>query len=351
VAVIPGYRATDQAAGSFARMTETTFATRDPIDRPLSVPVAPGDDPSPRFEATETDAIARYYAKHGYVVIRDVVPIDRCRAANAAFDVEVKHDPRPFYRLSGTPEVHERTPEGYMRDGIRDVQDLDRHRYGRFRQASLDVVTDPTLHTVAAAVLGERAKIVQTMYFEGNPATQPHQDSYYLDASPIGTMTAAWIACEDIDAGAGRFYVCPGSHRLDLPRNAGDHNIAEHHDRYLTAVTDAMRDRPLEVRAPVMRTGDVLLWSALTVHGSLATATPDVSRRSFTAHLVADSAPFLQWQHRTLTLDLTEVNGVRVHHPKDQSRLRHKARFLAETRLPGVTATAKRVVSARLLRR
>ena len=66
VAVTPGYRAADRVAGALPPMTETTFATRDPIDRPLSVPVAPGDDPSPRFEATDTDAIARYYAEHGY---------------------------------------------------------------------------------------------------------------------------------------------------------------------------------------------------------------------------------------------------------------------------------------------
>jgi phytanoyl-CoA hydroxylase len=35
-------------------------------------------------------------------------------------------------------------------------------------------------------------------------------------------MTAAWIAVEDIDEGAGRFFIYPGSHRIDLEKNSGE---------------------------------------------------------------------------------------------------------------------------------
>jgi phytanoyl-CoA hydroxylase len=47
------------------------------------------------------------------------------------------------------------------------------------------------------------------MYFEGNPVTWPHQDTYYLNAEEIGRMTAVWVATEDIGPGAGQFFVCP----------------------------------------------------------------------------------------------------------------------------------------------
>ncbi|CAN5679727.1 hypothetical protein BH20ACT2_BH20ACT2_19350 [soil metagenome] len=332
-------------------MAAASFATRDPIGRPLAVPASvDADTTSPGFAADDAAGIAAYYAEHGYVVVRGVVPPELCERANAAFDRQAKADPRPFYRLSGIPERHAYTDTGFMLQGIRDVQSLDRRRYGDFRDLSLAVVTHATLRSAVQAVLGQPGTIVQTMYFEGNPTTQPHQDSYYLDAEQIGAMVAAWVATEDIAPGAGRFYICPGSHRLALPGNADEHNIAEHHDRFLDAVADAMRDTPLEVRAPALQAGDVLLWSSRTIHGSLSTETPDRSRRSFTAHFIPDSSRFLQWQRRVVPLDVAAINGVRVHHPKDQRRLRHRLRYLAETRLPGPTAKAKRFITARLLR-
>jgi phytanoyl-CoA hydroxylase len=332
-------------------MSRAVLATKDPIGRPLSVPATVADDPGARFAPEDLAGITRYYGEHGYAVVAGVVPAERCRRANQAFDREAKPDPQPFYRLSGVPEKHRLTSTGFMEDGIRDVQSLWRRRHGDFRQASLDVLTHPAVCDLVTGVLGETPKIVQTMYFEGNPATQPHQDTYYLDGERLGSMVAAWVACEDIAPGAGRFWVCPGSHRIELPGNNGEYNIAEHHDRYLEAVTAAMRATPLEVRAPALATGDVLLWSARTIHGSLATASPDRSRRSFTAHYIPDSSPFLQWQRRVVPLQLTNVSGIDVHHPKDQNRRRHRVRYHIETRLPGPAATAKRVVSARLLRR
>ena len=332
-------------------MSSALVATLDPIGRPLQVPATVADDTGARFDPTDTDGLREYYEANGYVVITGVVPEGLCRRANDAFDREAKPDPRPFYRLSGMPERHEWTSAGFMEHGIRDVQSLSQRRHGGFRQAGLDVVSQPAVQAVTAAVLGEPPKLVQTMYFEGNPATQPHQDTYYLDGERLGSMVAAWVACEDIAAGAGRFWICPGSHRLDLPRNEGDHNIAEHHDRYLDAVTTAMRTGPLEVRAPALARGDVLLWSARTIHGSLPTDTPERSRRSFTAHYIPAGSAFLQWQRRVVPLELATVGGIAVHHPKDQNRLRHQVRYHAETRLPGPAAAAKRVVSARLLRR
>ena len=106
-----------------------------------------------------------------------------------------------------------------------------------------------------------------------------------------------------------------------------------------------------EVRAPALAAGDVLLWSSLTVHGSLATFEPSRSRRSFTAHFIPSSSHLVQWQRRTVPLDLTMVNGVPVHHPKDLNRLRHRVRYHAELRFPGAMARAKRTAARYLFRR
>ena len=53
----------------------------------------------------------------------------------------------------------------------------------------------------------------------------------------------------------------------------------------------------LRLVAPALRQGDMILWSSLAIHGSLATTRPDRSRRSFTAHYIPCSQIYL-WGRR-----------------------------------------------------
>src|SRR2546430_17089029 len=92
----------------------------------------------------------------------------------------------------------------------------------------MSVITHPSLHRRFEAILGEPGKIVQSMYFEGNPKTWAHQDTYYLDSMEIGGMAGAWIAVEDIHPGAGRFFVYSGSHVIEIRKNGGDFGNAFH---------------------------------------------------------------------------------------------------------------------------
>src|SRR5579862_4365926 len=152
----------------------------DPVGRPLRLTLEPTDlDGLQRSQAAD---LREQVAATGYAVVRDVVPVDLLAAANAAFEREVKGDDRPFYRLSGSPVAHTFTEAGFMREGLRDLQSLDRRRSPQFSARAMDVVTNANLTDLVEVLLGERGKIVQTMYFEGNAATQPHQDTYYLDA-------------------------------------------------------------------------------------------------------------------------------------------------------------------------
>ena len=91
--------------------------------------------------------------------------------------------------------------------------------FGRLREAAVnDVLGVAKVQTCFEVLLGEKPKVVQSMYFEGNSATWEHQDTYYLDAEKLGDMSAAWVALEDISAKAGRFFICPGSHKIELEK-------------------------------------------------------------------------------------------------------------------------------------
>jgi phytanoyl-CoA hydroxylase len=285
-----------------------------------------------------------YYQSEGYVVVRNVIPKALCEEVRRAFASEVKPYQNYLYRqATANPERHVLTSAGYMLNSILNIQDLSKDRFPLFRALGLAIITHPKTREVVEALLGEPGKVVQTMYFEGNPSTWAHQDSYYLDSAQIGRMVAAWIAVEDIHPGAGRFYVYPKSHQIDMAKNGGDFDIAFNHDRYKKLVVDVINQQGLRCQAPALRAGDVMLWASKTIHGSLETREPSRSRASFTAHFIPQSTAFLQYQKREKRLALKTVNGVQIHHPKDQNELRHRAMLEVETRFPRAFRLAKRL--------
>src|SRR5262249_14293737 len=130
---------------------------------------------------------------------------------------------------------------------------------------------------------------------------------------------------------------------LDMQKNGGDFDIAFHHDRYKSLIIDVIRRNGLEMRAPALQRGDVLFWSAKTIHGSLRTQGTKRTRQSLTAHYIPRSHRFLQLQSRIIPLSLVECNGIRVTRPKDQARLQNRLTVLVESRLPGPFYLAKKL--------
>ncbi len=304
----------------------------------------PIDDLSCYFSVDDELALRRYYDDNGYAVVQNLLPTALCDDLLASFEAEV----RPFngfiYRqTTARPERHFFTDSGFLLNAILNVQSVDPRHMGGFRAAGLALITHPTLQRFLATLMGEPAKLVQSMYFEGNPQTPPHQDSYYLDAEEIGRMTGIWIALEDIAQGAGRFFVYPKSHLIDMPRNGKDFDIAFHHDKYIELVHKIINENQLVLRAPVLKKGDVLFFSSTIIHGSLPTTQTTQSRRSMTGHFIPGSSRFLQFQRRIKKLDLRTVNGMEIHHPKDLSKACNKAILLIETRFPKAFRLSKKL--------
>jgi phytanoyl-CoA hydroxylase len=301
----------------------------------------PHDDPYRELRTPEQ--LRRYYDDQGYVVVRGLVPAELCDRAREAFQREVKPFGGYIYRqTTANPERHVLTEHGFMMNPILNVQDLP-GTFPQFKSTALAIITHPRVQEAARALLGETSRIVQSMYFDGNPATWPHQDTYYLDSSTIGRMAAAWIAVEDIHPGAGRFFVYPGSHKIDVLKNSGGIDVAFHHDRYKKLIIDVIREHKLRCHAPALAKGDGLFWAAKTIHGSLQTVAPEHSRSSFTAHFIPASTALLQFQSRLKPLRLQRINGVEVHCPKDQERAFNRAMLWTETTFPRAFQLAKKI--------
>lgn len=320
------------------------LALTTPRGLPVQVPETPMEDPSPRFESHDLDGIRDYYRQNGYVIVRRLFSAEICDTQRGLWEKEVKPFDGYIYRqATASAEKHVFNHNGWVMNPILNLQSVDPRRFQRFRDYATEVVlAAPNLRDVFAGILGELPKIVQSMYFEGNSATWEHQDSYYLDSEKIGEMVAAWIAIEDIAPRAGRFFICPGSHRLKLDEHRLANNIIDHHESYIQSVVDKIKQLSLEIRAPALEKGDVLFWNSFTIHGSLKTQDPRFSRSSITCHAIPGSRQLLH--HQVLLRDVVTdtINDTQIFRPKDLSELKYRLIFQVESRFPTLFYWAKR---------
>ena len=318
------------------------FSIPAPHGERIEIPTIPSDETIIYPTMADPGAVRDYYDREGYVVVRGLVDRRACDEMRAVFDGEVKPFEGYIYRqASANPERHVRTQFGYMLNSILNIHAVDPRFFPTFRRHGADLITSAPLQSAVRAILGEAGKIVQSMYFEGNPATWAHQDTYYLDSEKLGMMAGVWIALEDIAPGSGRFFIYPRSHLVDLALNRRSMSIASNHAGYKKQVIDIIRQNGLECRAPALRKGDVLFWSSKTIHGSMETTQPERSRSSVTAHYIPVSTRFLQYQTRIKPLSLSTINGMQVHTPKDLASPIHRLVMGLETRFPRAFTSVK----------
>lgn len=265
------------------------YATTSPTGASVSIPADVSEDHN-YFTSSEMSQATGYLREYGYVVLRGLVSRSACQAAQSAVAEELSRYRGYLYRQTTShPEVHDFNEQRFVMNPILNVQDVPSAALPRFHSSALEILTSDGVQQFLRTHFDEPGKLVQSMYFHGNTATGAHQDTYYLDAENIGTMVAGWFALEDIQPGAGRFYVYPTSHRIDVQKNGGDFDIAFNHNRYKTLIIELIDKYGLECRAPALQQGDVLFWNSKTIHGSLGTTQPQFSRSSFTAHYIPES--------------------------------------------------------------
>ena len=317
------------------------FIITAPSREEISIPTSIEEDMM-YFTLDQIQDAIQYYQDNGYVVIRGLISKEKCDLARQEFNNSVKEYHGYLYRQTGgNPECHNLNNRGYMMNPILNLQDVPLNKLAKFREYCLDVLTDNRVQTFLNALYSEQGKVIQTMYFEGNSETWAHQDTYYLDSEYIGNMVAGWYALEDIQPGAGRFFVYPKSHLIDIQKNAGDLDVAFNHSKYKVLIIEILKKFNLECRVPALTKGDVLFWNSKTVHGSLETRQPEYSRSSLTAHYIPESHRHLQFQSRILPMDLRPYNGMNVSHPKTLQSFKNRSILFIETRFPKTFQTLK----------
>ena len=156
-------------------------------------------------------------------------------------------------------------------------------------------VHDRRILDVMDFILGKKMKVFQSINFLTGSEQAAHSDSIHMTTHPLGYMTAAWIALEEITPDNGPLVYHPGSHKLPYLLNGqydhGGNQFVIGEDAYLRyeqAVDRSIEEGQFEHKELIAQPGDVLIWHANLLHGGKKMATPNASRKSMVIHCFAD---------------------------------------------------------------
>jgi Phytanoyl-CoA dioxygenase (PhyH) len=149
-------------------------------------------------------------------------------------------------------------------------------------------------------VLMEREpKPLQTIASHKGTQQGIHSDSIHMTTYPLGYLSAAWIACEDIDPDSGPLVFYPGSHRLAYVfskdvgisetefQREGYRSYQEKYEPYIESLIASNRIEPEYFHA---RKGDVLIWHANLLHGGSPRRNMQLSRKAVVCHFFVKGA-------------------------------------------------------------
>jgi len=295
------------------------------------------------FPLTQAGELPRsaieFFHCFGFVVVRGVVPRDRCEAARETFlRVAKPYDGLLMRQTTTRLEHHNISEQGLMTNPILDFHKIDVDSLGGFRRAGLDVLSEPKLAACLRALMHDDPVLVQTMYFESSRGTDPHMDAHFIDSTRPGSLIGCWIALEAIHPEGGRFTFYPGSHRLDDPDAFDDavvdaaraferHSVdviqgyqLDHKSASLTKITKQRRllrrlikASQLEPYTPELDAGDLVFFGSKVIHASLKPGFSGYTRHSVTAHFVPASTGIRRSGSEDVDLEPKAELGLAIH--------------------------------------
>lgn len=232
-------------------------------------------------DVTPDDAESiRFFMAHGYVVFPQAVASVVIDEYLAFFERAWDRPPPGIYAHSGGA-VHPLSRELY--DRVAKVSDL--HYY--FARAKEIVYPEPVRRFLK--LIYEREAVV----FQSMTMRKGSEEALHIDTGPLTlteplSLTAAWIALEDVREGSGEFQYVPGSHRLPEVLNNGVSKAHNNDFGAYHAVLEATRQQCKAENLPteyfMARKGDVLIWAADLMHGGAPIKDHTLTRMSLVFH-------------------------------------------------------------------
>jgi hypothetical protein len=230
-------------------------------------------------EITSEEATrCRYWAANGYIIIRSLISSTILDSVWEAYERAIRAG---RIRLAADPAGPGDPYPGRF---------LNPHKKaGGFCK----ILKHPGLLQWIRVLMEREPKPLQTIASHKGSQQGLHSDSIHMTTYPLGYLTAAWIAFEDIHPDSGPLVYYPGSHRLPYVfskdvgiterdfKQDGYTSYAARYEPYIRGLVEKHGLKPDHFHA---RKGDVLIWHANLIHGGSARRNLEWSRRAVVSH-------------------------------------------------------------------
>lgn len=139
----------------------------------------------------------------------------------------------------------------------------------------------------------------QTLVSHKGSEQREHSDAIHMTTYPVGYLTAAWIAFEDIRPDCGPIVYYPGSHRLPYlssgalgipPGDFRRRGYAAYFEKYEPAIQRLIAQNRLTQSVFLPKKGDVLFWHGNLIHAGSPRKDLSLSRKAVVLHYFARGA-------------------------------------------------------------
>lgn len=164
-------------------------------------------------------------------------------------------------------------------------------------QLASDMVLAPIITRFLNLLYGEAPLAFQSLLFTWGSQQSIHKDTSFVVVDPPCTLTASWIALEDVQRGQGELIYYPGSHRDPLflfseqylPWNPSRDGKGVH-KKYTAFLHQQADEKETQTQAFYAKKGDVLIWHPNLAHGGAIVDLKDKTRYSLVTHYCPQSA-------------------------------------------------------------
>ena len=153
------------------------------------------------------------------------------------------------------------------------------------------IADDPEIMKALNFLAGKKMVPFQSINFTKSSEQRTHSDSIHMTSYPLGHLTAAWVALEDIGPDQGPLKYYPGSHKFPYVLNKSfDHGGSKYllgEDAYLhyeEHIQKLLKEKQPEPAIFNPKKGDVFIWHANLLHGAVKMNQPELTRKSMVVH-------------------------------------------------------------------